>query len=125
MNRLKISAGILLLLGILCVTGLFTLQRQCGKFAAQTEIIMESVKAGDMETAEKECGERLVLWEEVHDRTGIFIDGERLDPIRELLAGLPALIEAEHPEVMSHLEALRTLAEDLFLEELPDLWHIL
>ena len=125
MNRLKISAGILLLLGILCVTGLFTLQRQCGKFAAQTEIIMESVKAGDMEKAEKECGELLVLWEEFHDRTGIFIDGERLDPIRELLAGLPALIEAEHPEVMSHLEALRTLAEDLFLEELPDLWHIL
>ncbi len=125
MNRLKISAGILLLLGILCVTGLFTLQRQCGKFAAQTEIIMESVKAGDMKTAEKECGELLVLWEKFHDRTGIFIDGERLDPIRELLAGLPALIEAEHPEVMSHLEALRTLAEDLFLEELPDLWHIL
>ncbi len=125
MNRLKITIGILLLLTALCVTSLITIHRQCERFSAQTQEIIDCISEGDTEGAVAECDELLEMWEKFHDTTGIFIDGERLDPIREILAGLPALVAEAHPDLMNRLETLRTLAEDLFLEELPDLWHIL
>lgn len=125
MNRLKISAGVLILLGILCIAGMYTVYAECRNFTSQTESIIDAVASGNTESALEHCEALLGLWDKFHDRTGIFVDGEQLDPIREILAELPALIAAEHPEVMSRLEALRTLTEDLFLEEIPDIWHIL
>jgi hypothetical protein len=78
-----------------------------------------------MQEALDECDELYGLWEEFHEKTGIFVDGNQLDRIRSELVGLRALIAAEHPELLSRLEALCELTEELFSEELPDLWHIL
>lgn len=125
MNRLLISTGILVLLTALCVTALFTVHGQCRDFSAQTELVMDAAASGDTERALEDCEQLLQMWEHFHDVMGLFVDGERLDAIREILAGLPALIAEEHPEVLSQLKTLQTLAEDLFLEEVPDWAHIL
>lgn len=125
MNRLKISMTILAILVVTSVTALFIQYSQCEGFSQQAEIVMDSVEAGDTARALTECGVLLEQWEKFHDMTGLFVDGDRLDAVREILAGLPALIAAEHPEVLSRLEALQSLAEDIFREEIPDVWHIL
>jgi hypothetical protein len=125
MNRLKLSLAILVLLAILSVTGLMTIRHQCTLFTEQTQRIITAVRAGDMQEALDECDELYGLWEEFHEKTGIFVDGNQLDRIRSELVGLRALIAAEHPELLSRLEALCELTEELFSEELPDLWHIL
>lgn len=125
MNRLKISIGILLLLVILSSVGLMTIHRECRRFIDCTEEIIRCVEAEDMDGAMESCEKLLASWEHFHDVTGLFLDGSRLEGIRERLGELPALIEAEHPEVLSHLDALRMLAEDLFRGEFPDLGHIL
>lgn len=125
MNRLKISLGILSLLVILCVCGLFIVRRQCDTLAERTEAIIQLVEAEDTAGALAACEELLEEWEHFHNMTGIFVDGSRLDPLRERMTELPALIAAKHPEVLSHLESLRMLTEDLFSEEIPDLAHIL
>ncbi len=125
MNRCKISIGVLLALVVLCVSSLFILRHQCAGFAAQADTVMEAVAAGETAQALADCEVLMERWEQFHDVTGVFVDGARLDVLREILAGLPALIAQEHPEAMSQLETLRLLAEDIFLEELPDWWHIL
>ncbi len=125
MNRLIISTGILVLLTALCVTSLFTVHGQCRDFSAQAELVMDAAASGDTERALADCEQLLQMWEDFHDIMGLFVDGERLDAIREILAGLPALIAEKHPEVLSQLKTLQTLAEDLFLEEVPDWAHIL
>lgn len=125
MNRLKISIGILLLLVILSSVGLLTIHRECSRFIDCTEEIIRCVEAEDMDGAMESCEKLLANWEHFHDVTGLFLDGSRLEGIRERLGELPALIKAEHPEVLSHLDALRMLAEDLFRGEFPDLGHIL
>lgn len=125
MNRLKISIGILSLLVIQSAAGLFTVHRQCRRFTDRTDAIIRKVEAEDTAGALAACELLLEDWEQFHDLTGLFVDGSRLETLRERLAELPALIEAEHPEVLSDLETLRTLAEDLFRGEYPDLVHIL
>lgn len=125
MNRCKISIGVLLALVVLCVSSLFILRWQCEDFAGQTEAVMEAVEAGETERALADCEALMDRWDRFHDVTGVFVDGARLDVLRETLAGLPALIAQEHPEAMSQLETLHLLTEDIFLEELPDWWHIL
>ena len=125
MNRLKISFGVLLLLAVLCISGMVLVHHQCTEFAAQTQAVMDAAAAGDTEAALESCDTLLLLWERFHDVTGVFVDGERLEPIRELLAGLPVMIAQQHPDLLSRLETLRTLAEELFRAEIPDVWHIL
>ncbi len=125
MNRCKISIGILLALVVLCVSALLVLHSQCGSFAAQTGAVLEAVQAGETERALAECGVLLERWDTFHGLTGLFVDGTRLDPMREILTGLPPLIAQEHPEVVSQLETLRALTQDIFEEEMPEWWHIL
>ncbi len=125
MNRLKISFSILALLAVLCITGLVTVHRQCTAFDAQVQQVMDAAAGNDTEAALAEFDALYAQWEKFHDWTGLFVDGEQLDHIRGELAGLRALIEAEHPEVMARLEALGTLIKELFREEVPELWHIL
>lgn len=125
MNRLKISFSVLVLLAVLCITGLVTVHRQCTSFDAQVHRVMETAASGDTAAALKEFDALYAQWEKFHDWTGLFVDGEQLDHIRGELAGLRALIEAEHPEVMARLEALGTLVKELLREEVPEIWHIL
>ncbi len=125
MNRLKISFSILALLAVLCITGLVTVHRQCTAFDAQVQQVMDAAAGNDTEAALAEFDALYAQWEKFHDWTGLFVDAEQLDHIRGELAGLRALIEAEHPEVMARLEALGTLIKELFREEVPEIWHIL
>lgn len=125
MNRCKISIGILLALVVLCVSSLLMLRSQCGSFAAQTEAVREAVTAGETERALAECEVLLERWDTFHGQTGLFVDGSRMDPMREILTGLPALIAEEQPMAVSELETLRLLTQDIFEEEIPEWWHIL
>lgn len=125
MNRCRISLAILISLVVLCASALFVLRWQSGKLTERTEAIAQAVEGGNTEQALAGYDKLMEEWEHFHDITGVFVDGTKLDPIRQLLAGLRPLIEAEHPEVLSELERIRELAQDVFTEELPDLWHIL
>ena len=87
MNRLKISFSVLVLLAVLCVTGLVTVHRQCTSFDAQVHRVMETAASGDTAAALKEFDALYAQWEKFHDWTGLFVDGEQLDHIREIKLG--------------------------------------
>ncbi len=125
MNRCKISLCILAALVLLCTVSLPIIHTQCKTLQAGVERVETAVEAGDTALALTEFGRLEAEWEQFHKITGLFVDGEKFDPIREVLHGLRPLIEAEHPEAMSELERLRGLAESIYEEELPDWSHLL
>ncbi len=125
MNRCVISLGILISLIVLSVSSLFILHHQSDQFTEQVEAVKQTLISDETERTLAVYDELMEEWERFHDVAGVFVDGTKLDPIRKLLAGLRPLIEAEHPEVLSELERIQGLVEDVFKEEMPDLWHIL
>ena len=125
MNRCVISFGILTLLIVLSVSSLFILYHRSDRFTEQVEAVKQTIISDETERTLAVYDELMEEWEHFRDVAGVFVDGTKLDPIRKLLVGLRPLIEAEHSEVLSELERIRGLAEDVFTEEIPDFWHIL
>ncbi len=125
MNRCRISVAVLVALVVLCVSSLFLVRHWCRDFYAETQNVEAAVVQGDTAAALAAYDALLVRWDGFHDRIGLFIDGSKLDPVYELLSGLRPLIAQEHPEVQSELRELRALVEELMMEEIPVVWHIL
>ncbi len=125
MNRFKISIGILLALVVLCCTELWVLHSQCSRFTGQIERAISAAETEDPDAVLHEIEQLEEAWEGFHDRTGLFIDRSKLDPIREILTGLEPLARAQHPELPAELDRLLALTDGLLQEELPELWHIL
>ncbi len=125
MSRCKISVGVLCVLLLLCITGLFTMKFQCDAFFEQISAVSEAVRAEDMEEALLRFDKLEDSWESFHNITGVFVDGSKLDPIKESISGLRPLLEIDHPEALSELEKLKFLTANLFEEEIPEGWHIL
>lgn len=125
MNRFKISIGVLMAMVVLCCTELWMLHSQCTRFTEQLERAVSAAEEGDPAAVVYEIEQLEETWEKFHDRTGLFIDRSKLDPIREILAGLKSLAEIQHPELLAELDRIRTLIDGIFQEETPNLWHIL
>lgn len=125
MNRCKIGIIILILLVLLCIASLPILHWECSRFQKQVTAVMQAVEAGETALALAEYAELEEAWPHFRDISGLFVDGDRLDQPREVLAGIRPLIEAAHPEVLAELERLRVLTDSIYEEEIPSWAHLL
>ena len=125
MKRSITSLGILLTLILVCFLSLHLLRTECTRYAHLAELTETACVHGDIPEALAAFDRLERGWGRFHDRTGLVVDGEKLDAIRERLTGLRPLIERGCPEATAELERIRQLITDLFEEELPELWHIL
>lgn len=125
MKRCKASVWILLSLILLCIVSLIVLRQQCMNYLYLTNAVETAVDQGNTEQALSAFDELEQQWQQYHDITGIFVNGDELDAVRQILCGLRPLLENEHPEAKSELQKIRYLIESIYQEELPELWHIL
>lgn len=125
MKRCIVGISILLSLVVLCAGSLLVLHREARSLAAETQQLAEMVNTIETETVLTAYDALLEKWERFHDVAGIFVEGEKLDVIRRSLAGLRPMLKAGLPDALAELARIRELAEDVFREELPDIWHIL
>lgn len=124
MKRCIISFCVLLGLVGLCVASQIMLYRESRAFAALTVSVEEAVQAGDRDEALRRLEKLEAQWEGFHNVTGLFVDGTKLDPIRERLAEVRPLIAEAHPTALPELACIRQLAEGIAEEEVPEIWHI-
>lgn len=124
MKRCIISLCVLIGLVGLCVASQLLLYRESRSFAALTGAVEDAVQAGDRDEALRRLERLEEQWEGFHNVTGLFVDGIKLDPIRERLAEVRPLIEESHPTALPELACIRALAEGIAEEELPEIWHI-
>ncbi len=124
MNRIITGIGILLSLVLLSVCSLWILHARTQQFSSHIQNVAETF-AADGEKALAAFDELSEEWEHFHDIAGMFVDGRKLDDIRLSIAVLRQMIAEEHPDALAELARIRELAEAIFREELPDLWHIL
>jgi hypothetical protein len=94
-------------------------------YAALTDNVSQAVENGNTEQALAALEDLEKEWEHFHRVAGLFVDGEKLDPMREILSGLRPLISQEHAEVPAELRRLRNLTVSIYEEEVPVVWHIL
>lgn len=125
MKRCSACIGLLAGLIVLCITSLFVIHAQCRRYTALAETVAAAVESGNTADALEKFDTLDAGWDNFHDICGLFVDGKKLDPIRDQLSELRPLIASEHPEAASGLEKLHKLIEGIFEEEIPALWHIL
>lgn len=125
MKRFGACVGILTVLILLCVCSLLTVRIQCRQFEALAEEVEEAIETGSTTEALERYDTMNARWESFHNVCGLFVNGEKLDPILEILVELPPLIAQEHPEALSSLEKLQGLVEGVYEEEFPSFWHIM
>ena len=125
MKRCWICIGLLTGLLGMCIGSLLCLRAQCRQYASLTEEVIANVQDGDTDAALLAFDTLEQNWDKFHDICGLFVNGEELNPIREVLTELRPLIAQEHPEAASCLEKLRQLVEGIYEEQLPVFWHIL
>lgn len=125
MKRCIASLSILVALIALCIVSLVALRSECRWYAGLAERTTLAVSQGETETALSRFDSMQEHWEDFHNITGLFVDGEKLDAIYERMTGLRPLIESGHPQASAELESLRSLIESIYEEEQPLLWHIL
>ena len=124
MKRCGISLCVLIGLVVLCAVSQVLLYRESRAFAVLTVSVEEAVQAGDSAEALRRLERLEGQWEEFHNVTGLFVDGIKLDPIRERLAEVRPLIAENHPTALPELACIRLLAEGIAEEEVPEIWHI-
>lgn len=125
MKRVWTSAGILVLLLILSVTSLLWLRAESRDYVMLAQSCSLAYEAEETDDALALCETLTRRWERFHSIAGIFVDGARLDPIRETLSGLRPLIERKDPAAAADLARLRIMLRELYAEEVPVIWHIL
>lgn len=125
MNRCKASVGILLALIILCIFSLTELKSQCNAYLALADELQSAIMADDTEKALEAFDKLQQNWEQYHNTTGLFVNGAKLDSIREVLSKLQPMIEKNAPDAAFEVEKLRSLIQNIYEEEVPELWHIL
>lgn len=125
MKRCTACIGILSGLILLSICSLFLVRWECRRFNAATEAVLEAVEANTTAEALRRLDTLNMKWESFHNLCGLFVNGEKLDPLRDVLSELEALIRQEHPEAVSSLERLKGLIEGIYEEEFPEIWHIL
>ena len=125
MKRCWICIGLLMGLLGLCMGSLLCLHTQCRQYASLTEQVIAYVQDGDTDAALSAFDTMEQNWDNFHDICGLFVNGEELIPIREVMTELRPLIAQEHPEAASDLEKLRQLVKGIYEEQLPVSLHIL
>lgn len=125
MKRCILSVVILVLLVVSCIGSLVLLRTQCAWYGHLADQTAQAAASGDWALALVRFDEMQANWEEFHNTTGLFLDGEKLDAIHEHLICLRPLLADAHPETASELESLRRLIDGLYEEEMPYFWHIM
>ena len=125
MKRVRASACILLVLMLVSIASLLWLRAESREYAMLAKACSDAYAAGDIPAALERCETLTEEWEQFHSIAGLFVDGDKLDPIRETLSGLRPLIAAGHPDAAADLARLRIMLRELYEEETPEFWHIL
>lgn len=138
MNRCKASVGILISLILLCVISLCTLRHQSREYLQIIDQLETAFQSGETEETLAVYQQLESRLESYHNITGLFVNGTELDEIRKTIFELEPLIRQNNNHYFNFpdsdnirtdfdrlLARLRILIENIYQEELPELWHIL
>lgn len=125
MKRCGVCLGILAGLIIICICSLLVIKQECDRFGTLAVSVSDSLAEGSTEATLERFDTLQAEWESFHNVCGLFVNGQKLDPIRETLSELRPLIAQEHPEAVPAMERLKGLIESIYEEEFPAVWHIL
>lgn len=125
MNHCKTSVGILIGLILLCISSLMILKSRSETYLAIIDQLETTFQTGSVE-------DTLVVYdrleselEKYHNITGLFVNGTELDEMQEIVASLKPMILANQKNTSAEIARLRMLVQNLYEEELPELWNIL
>ena len=122
MTRVRISAGILvLLIGISVFSGIWV-NRRCDDMLGEIDKIYELEEKGDIIRAADMSKELDANWESFREKASVLLKYDKLVEIDRLCSRIEHLTENEEDEMAAELSELRHMLEMLKSGETP-LWN--
>ncbi|MBD5142633.1 MAG: DUF4363 family protein [Ruminococcus sp.] len=125
MNRCKVSLGILIVLILLCIISLMTVKTQAQNYLAIINKLEESLETGTTEQSLLICDELENDLENYYNITALFVNSSELREIQKIISSLQPMIVTNHEDILLEIAKLRALIQNIYHEEIPEIWHIL
>lgn len=119
MTRVKISAGILLLLVGISIFSSTWVNRRCDIMLSEIDMIHELAEKGDTESTAESARELNAHWESFREKASVLLKYDRLIEIDRLCSRIVYLAEDEKAEMTAELSELRDMLEMLKSGETP------
>ena len=124
MTRVRISAGILLLLlGVSVFAGIWV-ERRCSSLMSRIDTVGELYASGDIAGASAEAGEMESDWEDFRQKAKVILKNSKLTDIDRICSRIVHLTECGSEEVPAELSELRHMLRELKSSEVPHINNI-
>lgn len=119
MTRVRISAGILLLLLGLSIFSGWWVDRRCSELLRRTDTVEQLYSSGDLAGAVSEAEKMQSEWESFRQKAKVVLKNNKLTEIDRLCSRIVHLTNCGSDEVPAEIEEFRHLLRDLKSSETP------
>ncbi|MGN0580776.1 MAG: DUF4363 family protein [Ruminococcus sp.] len=124
MTRMKISAGILAALTIICIGFGIYIRLRCNKLIGMIDETYTYAIAGDTENVSGSAAEFAEKWSDFHNFAHIIVRSDKLSEIEAKAARIAPLAESDCDELTAEISELKKLVIQLRDGEIPSLGRI-
>ena len=125
MVRIKISIGIIAVIIILGVAGIFVLDHKTDRVIDMLEETKKYSDAGDTQMAIEAVGKLEQEWERYHTFASIFVRNDKITSVQTSMSRLRPLIEKDNDELNAEYENVKSGLEWIIESEIPKFSNIM
>jgi seryl-tRNA(Sec) selenium transferase len=122
MTRIKISAGIMILLILTCAFSTYFTEKKYLRLESMLESLQEEISNGEYNISAAD--ELSKYWERVYQFSSLFVRSEKINTLQNIFPKITPWVENHSAELNAELENLKQRVKSLYEEERPLLKHI-
>ncbi len=125
MKRVKIAAGLILLIFVYSLSSLFILDNCNDKLKSRVEKIQQTYESGDVQGALELSNELNDFWHTYERRVTMIVHDDALANLNISIAKITPFISNENAELIAEIQSVYHQIDQIYEEEFPTWYNIL